>query len=187
MTCRACTASFEVPREHASQGPMTPPVQQPPPGTFGGQPIQPLPGSGSFMNGPTAPPSRPQTGWGTATPNQPSVGGWGNTPSQPISTFPAQGQQPISTFPPQGQQPISTFSQPQAASVNPLAIVSLVTGILCCFPLPIVALITGFIAKNQIAQSGGRQSGDGLAIAGMVLGGLSLLLNFLALIGNLVK
>ena len=34
----------------------------------------------------------------------------------------------------------------------------------------ILALIFGYIAKGQINQSGGRQGGKGMAIAGIVLG-----------------
>jgi hypothetical protein len=34
----------------------------------------------------------------------------------------------------------------------------------------ILALVFGYIAKNQIDASGGRQQGRGMAIAGIVLG-----------------
>jgi Domain of unknown function (DUF4190) len=52
---------------------------------------------------------------------------------------------------------------------NGFAIASLVLGIIpCCNG--ILAIIFGFVAKNQIKQSGGTQSGDGMATAGIVLG-----------------
>jgi len=64
---------------------------------------------------------------------------------------------------------------------NPLAVASLVTGILaivpgcCCsllgMPLAIMAAVMGFVAMNQINQSQGTQGGKGLAIAGLVCGG----------------
>jgi Domain of unknown function (DUF4190) len=56
--------------------------------------------------------------------------------------------------------------------VNPLAIVSLVFGIVCCVPFfsPITALITGWLAIKQIDASSGLQRGRELAIAGLVLG-----------------
>jgi hypothetical protein len=34
----------------------------------------------------------------------------------------------------------------------------------------VVAVILGFVARNQIRQSQGRQGGDGLALAGIILG-----------------
>jgi hypothetical protein len=59
--------------------------------------------------------------------------------------------------------------------VNTLAIVSLVCGVLCCVPFAsIAAIATGAIAQNQIAASNGVQRGREYALAGMVLGGLSL-------------
>ncbi|WP_030174591.1 DUF4190 domain-containing protein [Spirillospora albida] len=48
---------------------------------------------------------------------------------------------------------------------NPLAIASLVTGLLGCFA--VLGAILGFIALNQIKQRGGR--GRGMAVAGIVL------------------
>jgi hypothetical protein len=56
-----------------------------------------------------------------------------------------------------------------------LAVVSLVCGILWIFWLgSIVAVVTGHMAKEQIESSGGAQSGQGLAIAGLVLGWLGI-------------
>ncbi len=77
-----------------------------------------------------------------------------------------------------------------AASTNTLAIISLVFGIVsiptaCCYGcgviFAIVAVITGLIARSQIKQSAGRQSGDGLALAGVIIGAL---VTALALIGG---
>lgn len=58
-----------------------------------------------------------------------------------------------------------------------LGIVSLVTGILgilpCCwgfFVLGLVAAVTGHVAKGQIDQSNGLQTGRGMAQAGFILG-----------------
>ena len=34
----------------------------------------------------------------------------------------------------------------------------------------IVAIVLGFVARTQIRNSGGRQKGDGLAIAGIIIG-----------------
>jgi hypothetical protein len=48
-----------------------------------------------------------------------------------------------------------------------MAIGSLVCGLL---GVSAVAIILGFIARNQIAKSGGREGGAGLALAGIILG-----------------
>ena len=54
---------------------------------------------------------------------------------------------------------------------NGLAIASMVLGILWLWWIgSILALIFGYVAKSQIDQSGGRQAGRGMAIAGIVLG-----------------
>lgn len=55
-----------------------------------------------------------------------------------------------------------------------LAIVSLIAGIVGWTILPfigsIVAVITGHLAKKEIRESGGTMSGDGMALAGLILG-----------------
>jgi hypothetical protein len=71
---------------------------------------------------------------------------------------------------------------PQVSKTNGLAITSLILGILSlpldlfwCIGVPvgIAALVTGLMARNQINQSGGVQGGNGMAIAGMIMGGIS--------------
>ncbi len=52
-----------------------------------------------------------------------------------------------------------------------MAIASLVLGILWIWWVgSTLALIFGYVGKNQIDESGGAQGGRGLAIAGIVLG-----------------
>jgi hypothetical protein len=54
---------------------------------------------------------------------------------------------------------------------NDLAIASLVAGLLWVAWLgSLVAVVLGHVALKQIKQSGGRQTGSGLAIAGLVMG-----------------
>jgi hypothetical protein len=54
---------------------------------------------------------------------------------------------------------------------NGLAIASLVLGIIWVLGIgSILAVIFGFVARRQIRQSGGRQSGGGMALAGIILG-----------------
>jgi hypothetical protein len=64
-------------------------------------------------------------------------------------------------------------------ATNTMAIVSLITGILSWFVLPIIgavaAIITGHMARRQIKDSHGTETGDGLAIVGLVLGYLHLI------------
>ena len=122
-----------------------------------------------------------------------------NAPPKPTSAPlpPPQAQSP--------QRPVATWGANQtAASVaqsrlqtavtsggatNPLAIVSLVAGIVCCIPIisPAVAIATGVMALQQIDASSPAQGGKPLAVAGIVLGGLTLLMNVLGLIGRLVS
>ena len=64
------------------------------------------------------------------------------------------------------------------AQTSTMAIVSLVSGIVSWFALPIiggiVAVVTGHLAKNEIRQSAGELTGEGMATAGLVLGYLHL-------------
>jgi hypothetical protein len=63
-------------------------------------------------------------------------------------------------------------------------VASLVLGIVWLMGLgSILALVFGYIAKEQIDRSGGRQTGRGMAVAGIVLGwvGVGLLLAMIAL------
>jgi hypothetical protein len=86
-----------------------------------------------------------------------------NPPPQQPGFHPAYG-------PPGQPQP----GQPQYVYVqqpgtNGLAIASMVLGILWIYWIgSILALIFGYVARSQIRQRG--QSGDGMAIAGIVLG-----------------
>lgn len=71
-------------------------------------------------------------------------------------------------------------------STNGFAIASLVLGILWLYWLgSILALIFGYVAKSQIDQSGGRQSGRGMAIAGIVLGWIGVGIFFIAILFGL--
>ncbi len=61
-----------------------------------------------------------------------------------------------------------------------LAIASLVLGLLFCVPFAsLVGLILGIVALNQIKNSGGAIQGRGMAIAGIVLGAISMAIGIL--------
>ena len=68
------------------------------------------------------------------------------------------------------QQPPADLYPPRPT--NGLAVLSLVTGILAYFLLPVVgavvAVITGHIARTAIRRTG--EGGGGMAVAGLVLG-----------------
>ena len=78
----------------------------------------------------------------------------------------------------------------RSASTNIAAVVSLVCGLLAWFALPLVgalvAIVAGHGALRQIRASGGSEDGEGLALAGLVLGWLQLGLIVLALVGWLL-
>ena len=58
-----------------------------------------------------------------------------------------------------------------AKSTNGLAVASMVLGILWIYWIgSILALVFGYMAKKQIDEAGGVQSGRGMATAGIVLG-----------------
>jgi hypothetical protein len=65
-----------------------------------------------------------------------------------------------------------------------LAVASLVLGIVWVMWIgSILALVFGYVAKAQIDRSGGRQTGRGIAVAGIVLGwvGVAFLLAMIVL------
>lgn len=59
-------------------------------------------------------------------------------------------------------------------TTNPMAIISLIAGILGWTLLPflgsIVAVVTGHLARGEIRRAPDRLEGDGLALAGLILG-----------------
>lgn len=68
-----------------------------------------------------------------------------------------------------------------SAPNNQLAVWSLVASCIgfICGVGSIVGIILGFVAKNQIKESGGTQGGDGLATAGIVIGFATILFGIL--------
>ena len=139
-------------QDPAGQGSQPPPPPPPPPSE---PEWNPQSGSGQQGYG--------QQGYGQQPP------GYGQQPQ-------GYGQQPPG-YPPPGAPGGYGQAPPQT---SPLAIVSLVLGIvgfLCCtfFVLSIGAVVTGFLARKQIDESQGRLKGTGMALAGLILGGLGIL------------
>lgn len=78
---------------------------------------------------------------------------------------------------------------------NGLAIASMVCGIVsvplsCCYgaglPVALAAVIMGFIARKQINESGGSQGGQGMALAGIITGFVSMVVGIIVLVGLLI-
>ena len=71
-----------------------------------------------------------------------------------------------------------------ASSTSALAVVSLIAGIVSWILMPfiagVVAVICGHMARGEIKRSNGTLEGDGLAIAGLVLGWINVVLCVLA-------
>jgi Mn2+/Fe2+ NRAMP family transporter len=68
----------------------------------------------------------------------------------------------------------SNQSYPPAKPNSNMAIASLVLGILGWTVMPglasIAAIVTGHMAKKEIKESNGQLSGDGMALAGLIMG-----------------
>lgn len=118
--------------------------------------------------------------------DQPGQGAPGGQPyGQPQGSPPPYEQpqgygSPPSAPPPYGEQQGGWGAPPAKSGTNGMAIASLVTAFLCS---P-VGIVLGFVAKNQIKQTG--QGGNGLATAGIVLGVVFILLNVLLLAGGVL-
>jgi len=74
----------------------------------------------------------------------------------------------------------------QIRQTSSLAIASLVSGILGWTLLPfvgaLVAIITGHMARSEIRAANGQLDGDGLAVAGLVLGWVSMAMALIAIV-----
>jgi len=161
VMCTNCTSVFEVPGAASFGTAQTVMSGTPPPAAM----QTPAPG-------PSTQPGSPP--FSTPTPQNLPAGApnWGAPavhPGQPGQLYPAPITQPTT-------------------GTNGLAIASLVTGILCCFPFNLAAVICGAIALQQINAPTPTNpvGGKGLAIAGISLGSISLLFTVLGLIGSLV-
>lgn len=95
----------------------------------------------------------------------------------PAAALPYQASQPSVPY----QQP--TAYPPIAQETNNKALWSLVMGIIGIFIFPVIfnvpAIILGYIAKNEISRSGGREAGRGMALAGIILGWVGLFLGII--------
>lgn len=125
------------------------------------------------------------------TPGPQAPQGYGPVPTYGAPPAPTYGAAqpgyggPGYGYPPQG------YGQPSfAPAPNGKATAALITGIAtllmswCCGAgiLGVIAIVLGARARNEIRASGGRQTGDGLAIGGMVTGAVAIVVGVLALV-----
>jgi hypothetical protein len=75
------------------------------------------------------------------------------------------------------------YGPPVSRTTNGLAVASLICGILslvsCGIATGLPAIIMGFVSRRQIRDSNGRQDGDGMALAGLILGSIGTALSVL--------
>jgi len=103
---------------------------------------------------PTFPGPAPEYGPGSAAPS------YGGVPDGAGRTYPQYGY---------GQYP--AYGAAIAPKTNGLAIASLICSCAGLFFLPAIpGIILGFVAHAQIKRSDGAQRGDGLAVAGIIVG-----------------
>ena len=121
-------------------------------------------------------------------PSVPPAGGQYAAPYGGYSA-PPQGTpygQPVHQPPPYGQPYGYGYPYVQPRSTNGLAIASMVLGILWLYWIgSVLALVFGYMAKNQIRQRG--ESGGGMATAGIVLGWIGVGFFVIAIIGGVAS
>lgn len=71
----------------------------------------------------------------------------------------------------------------RAPETEGLALASLITAVL---GIPVVPIVLGVMARNRIREAAGAKDGDGLAIAGIIIGAVSLALIVFVFLGLLV-
>ena len=116
----------------------------------------------------------------------------GGGPRTPAAAPPPPAREPA---PPPAAPGAQSFSSgPVVAAggrrkTNTLAIVSLVAGIVCCVPFvsPGLAIGCGLGALKQLEAGRDAEAGRGLAIAGVILGSLTALVQLLGLIGSVSR
>lgn len=78
------------------------------------------------------------------------------------------------------------MTEANTVQTSPAAIISLVFGILAWLALPligaVIAIVTGHIARGEIRREPARLEGDGLAVAGLVLGWVQLVLSLVVIL-----
>ena len=102
------------------------------------------------------------------TPEPPSD--WQQQPAEPpVAGMPYLAQPPYLQYPPPQQPYPYPYPYPPARTTNGMAIASMVLGIVWVYWIgSVLALIFGYVALNEIRRT--KQAGEGMAVAGIVLG-----------------
>ncbi|HEV8194731.1 MAG TPA: DUF4190 domain-containing protein [Ktedonobacterales bacterium] len=115
-----------------------------------------------------------------------------NDPNQNVPQYPPSYPPPSSYPPPPSSYPESApqyapppqtygyAAPPMAPATSGWAIASLVCAIL---GISLLAIIFGYVGRNEIRNSGGRITGDGLALAGLIIGWIEIALGVLVGVG----
>ncbi|UZF57633.1 DUF4190 domain-containing protein [Gordonia polyisoprenivorans] len=154
-----------------SQGAGLPPLQPPTP------PTPPTPPASSTPPAYGAPsyPASGTPGYGQPAYGQPSYG-------QPGFGQPGYGQQPGFGQPGYGQPYVGV----PAKRTNPMAIAALVVSLVGCGCLSWLGIVFGVIARNQIRDSQGTEEGEGLALAGIIIGAAALVIFLVYIVINIL-
>ena len=108
---------------------------------------------------------------------------YGSAPPPPPGSYPP----PSGSYPPPppggAPAPGGYGGMPQQNKKALWSMILGILGLLCCGLAGIPALILGNQAKQEIASSGGTQTGDGMAKAGVILGIIALVLMVIGAVG----
>ena len=122
----------------------------------------------------------------------------GEQQGQPAPAYPPPEQYPPAQYPPPQQYPPAQYPPPYYPPPSPyrphqpqppnngFAVASMICGIVgLVFVLPvagpILAIIFGTMGKKQIAASEGREGGESMASAGVIMGAIGLPLNIIGI------
>lgn len=93
-------------------------------------------------------------------------------PGYPPPGYPPPAGYPPPGYPPPGYPPPGYGAMPMVARTSGLAIAGFVTAFLCS----LVGLILSIMARSEIKKSNGALTGDGLAVAGIIISVLGMIL-----------
>jgi hypothetical protein len=133
---------------------------------------------------PSAPPVEPPAPpWSPpAPPVDPPAPPWSPPAADPIGPGATRGPAPYALDQASRYTYGYGYSAMPAPKTSGLAVASLVCGIIGvvqCPPVSIAALVCAILARRQIRESGGTKTGNGLTVAGLVLGGVGVALTVL--------
>ncbi len=107
-------------------------------------------------------------------------------PASPPGGYPPPAYPAQPGYAPQGWGPGYGYAPPKT---NGLAIASLVCALgafVVCPLVAVVGLVLGIMARRQIRDSNGAETGDGLALAGIIIGAIGTALAVVGLVGVIV-